>query len=212
MGIAYYLCSSTHAATKHLTRRCAGNDIHVYIISVILSVCAIICSTGLVGSPSLTAFCTSKDRVWRSIAATIQFTNNQRFTSVLIHIHRNRAPDVTTLVVTAKDAPELTAGHGQGDITVNRCFLCTAIDSIHEVSWHTFQNDINIALYVCMTACTVDIADIQFFTAVCHDFILSSCANICAFTDITSGVAAAIDIIDITAQKFSLSLTGTILL
>ena len=63
-----------------------------------------------------------------------------------------------------------------------------------------------------MTTGTIDIADIQSLTAVCHDFVLSFCANICATTDITSGITTTINIIDVTTKKLGLCLTSTILL
>ena len=104
-----------------------------------------------------------------------------------------------------------SAGHGQGDISFNRCLLSTAIDGIYEVFGQTLQKDINITRNVSMTTCTVDITDIQFCTAVaCNDFCLSLRADICTATDITLGVTTTIDIVDITGKKLGYSLTCTI--
>ena len=156
-------------------------------------------------------FCTSIDRVWCSITTTIDFTDNQRLTTVLIDVDRDRALDITALVITTKHATELTAGHGQCDITFNDGFLSTAINGIYELIWQTVQGDVYIALHVSMATSTIDFTDIEVRTAVAsNDLTLLLRADICAATDITLGVTTTIDIVDITTKKLGHSLTCTI--
>ena len=165
----------------------------------------------LIGCPSISTLCTSIDRIWCSITSAIDFTDNQGLTAILIDIHRDRAVDTTTFVVTTEDATELTTGHRQRDITVNGSILGTAINSIYEIIGHTLQDDINITLYVRLATCTIDLTDIQISTAVaCNDFCLSLCTDIRATTNITFGITTTIDVIDKTAKEFGHSLTGTI--
>ena len=86
---------------------------------------------------TFTIFCTSIVRVGGFVTTAIQFAYFQRLTSFFFGNNRNRTLDTTTLVVTTKDATELTTGHGQRDITFNDSFLSTAINSSHIIFWHT---------------------------------------------------------------------------
>ena len=212
MGIAYYFSRWTHTAAKHLTDRSTCHDIYLNCSSSFCLLVKVQRSIS-VGSPfsCFSIFCTSIDRVWSLVTATIDFTDDKRFTSVLIDVDRNRAHDVTTLVVTTKDTSELAAGHSQCDITFNDSFLGTTIDDLHKFIRQTFQGDVHIALDVSMAAGTIDFTDIQVCTAVAgYNFTLLFCADVCAATDITLGVTAAIDIVDITAKEFCHSLTCAI--
>ena len=160
MGITDNMSSATISAAKDLTDRCTRIDIHLNGRSS-LGLLVKVQVTRRVGCPCITVLCTSVNRVGCIETATIELTDNQWQTAVLIDIHRDGAVDATTLVVTTEDATELTTGHCQRDITINRCVLGTAKHLRDKLLGHTLQRDIDITIHWSYLSGTIDFMNLQ---------------------------------------------------
>ena len=90
-------------------------------------------------------FLISIDRVGGQITATVQFLNEDRLTSSLLHIHGNRTCDGTTGIVAAKHFLECSVRDVQRNIGIHICILGTTIDNRHIL--HTVQGQVDITIH-----------------------------------------------------------------
>ena len=136
------------------------------------------------------------------VTAAIEFTNYKGLTTILRYVYGNRASDITTRIVTTEHTTELATGYNQGNVAINGSLLGTAIYFFYIVLGHTFQNNVYITIHIGMAAGTKDFAYIQICTVFGFREYIGSLlgTDICTTNNISLGVAATIDVVDITAQ------------
>ena len=154
------------------------------------------CARGFIGYPRTIVIITSPNRIRCIIATAIELTNNKRFTSILIHIHRDRTIDAATLIVAAEHTSKLTTRDSQLHVTIDGCILSTAEHLIYKVFWHTLQDDVHTTIHLSLLACTVYLTYFQ-RTSV---RILS--LHLGTTTHVTLGVTTAIDHMNLTTNQF----------
>ena len=102
-------------------------------------------------------------RIVRLITATIQVTDDQRFTIVgLFQIHGDGSIDESTLVVTSKYFIEHTTGNGERNISFDFCTIRTTVDILHTLFGVTACNQqVDITIHVGTSTTAIDVKNLQ---------------------------------------------------
>ena len=201
MGVTNDLSFLTESTAKHLSDGGAGEYIYLNGISI-KSHIWVSCTS--IGNPSATVIITSPYRIRCVETATIELTDNQRLTAVLVCVHGDGTVDATTLIVATEHTAELSARHGQADFTVNGSVLGTTEYLRNKVFRHTLQDDIHITVHRSHLSGTIDFANLQGTFAGLLTF------QLCAAAHITQGVTATIENMYLTTFQLGHGLSSTV--
>ena len=127
----HHYSALTIAAAIDLTDTGKRLNIHLWVLECFtFHIClqVIFRHTGFPNlSGSLGHFLIAAYRIARLVATTIEFTDDDRLTTRLLDIHRDRATDGTTDIITSKHALESTVSNIQCHVTLDVCSLSSTV-------------------------------------------------------------------------------------